>query len=88
MFAHADISELHILLESYSPPLSNNSVLQIGEGEEFRYALAANGSNWTMTVPQQGKLAGHYLLTSAGRLHFNASHAATTNDFVLHDWSK
>ena len=54
----------------------------------LKCSLQTNGGAWTVTVPQQDKLAGHYLLTSAARLHFNRTRPATTNDFVLHDWSR
>ena len=54
----------------------------------FGITLISEGTNWSARVPQQDKLAGHYLLTSAGRLYFNTTRPATTNDLVLHDWSR
>ena len=54
----------------------------------FGISLISEGTNWSASVAQQGQLAGHYLFTSAGRLHFNTTRPATTNDFVLHDWSQ
>ena len=54
----------------------------------FGITLIPDGTNWSARVAQQNKLAGHYLFTSAGRLHFNRTQPATTNDFVLHDWSR
>lgn len=75
ILAHTDVGELPE--ESEEPNYFNG----------LQYTLKTNDPNWSISVPQQGKLAGHYLLTSVGRLHFHATHAATTNDFVLHDWS-
>jgi hypothetical protein len=37
---------------------------------------------------QQVTLAGSYLLTSDGELHFSTSGAATTNDIVLRDLAR
>ncbi len=50
--------------------------------------LIPQGTNWNARIAQQNQLAGHYLLTSAGRLHFNTTRPATTNDFVLQNWSR
>ncbi len=65
---------------------------QLAGGSDYfrglKYIFATNGSNWFITVPRQDKLAGHYLLTSAGRLHFHTTRPATTNDSVLQDWSR
>jgi hypothetical protein len=56
----------------------------------IRYGLTmtSDGKNWSACIAKQGSLPGHYLLTSAGRLHFNSTQPATTNDYVLHDWSQ
>jgi hypothetical protein len=56
----------------------------------IRYGLTmtSNGTNWSACIAKQDSLPGHYLLTSAGRLHFNSIQPATTNDHVLHDWSQ
>jgi len=52
------------------------------------FYLQSNGSRWSVSVPQQSTLAGSYLLTDDGKLHFNTSGAATTNDVVLRDLSR
>jgi hypothetical protein len=56
--------------------------------DDPKYFLHTNGLGWSITAPQQGRLAGSYLLTSNRHLYFNATRAATTNDLRLHDWSK
>jgi hypothetical protein len=52
------------------------------------FYLDSDGSRWSIYVPKQAELAGSYLLTSVGRLHFCASGPATTNDTVLRDMTK
>jgi hypothetical protein len=56
----------------------------------IRYGLTmtSDGTNWSAQVPKQIGFAGHFLITSAGRLHFHATQPATTNDHVLHNWSQ
>jgi len=52
---------------------------------DYAFYLEGDGSHWSVSVPQQSTLAGSYLLTSDGKLHFSTSGAATTNDVVLRD---
>ena len=54
-------------------------------GRESTFYLDSDGSRWSGSVPQQATLAGSYLMTSDGRLHFSKTGRATTNDTVLKD---
>lgn len=83
ILANSDLSEVENMLGEPSFSYRNHDYLR-----GLKCSLQTNGGGWTVTVPQQNGLAGHYLLTSAGRLHFNRTQPATTNDFVLHDWSR
>jgi len=42
-------------------------------------------THWFVAVPKQLYLPGSYLLLSNGRIHFNPSTQATTNDYILYD---
>jgi hypothetical protein len=83
ILAKNELSLVEDFLGDTSSPDGNNDFFQ-----GVQYTLQTNGSHWTIIVPQQNKLAGHYLLTSAGHLHFQAARPATTNDYVLQDWSQ
>ena len=54
----------------------------------YAFYLESDGSRWSIVVPKQRTLAGSYLLTGDGKLHFCKSGTATTNDFVLRDLIK
>ena len=47
------------------------------------YFLKSNGTNWTVTVPPGGGIAGAYLLVDSGDIYFHESRIPTTNDLNL-----
>ena len=50
---------------------------------EYTIMLEGDGKNWSSRVPKGERLAGHYLLTSGGVVHFNAERPAENGDAVL-----
>jgi hypothetical protein len=51
----------------------------------FQLQFTSDGTNWAVSVPQQGLYAGNYLLTHR-HIYFNSAVRACTNDVVL--WSR
>src|SRR6185503_1996723 len=56
-----------------------------GRRSQIQLQFFSEGQLWWVAVPQQGTWAGNYLLTSEGRIHFNKTGPATTNDVDLCD---
>jgi len=65
------------------PELTNGYILSPLDLEGYTFSFLSDGSQWSIAVPRQETLAGNYLLTSKGRIHFNAAKSATTNDVDL-----
>ncbi len=55
---------------------------------DYFFKLVADSNRWSVTVTQQETLAGSYLLTSDGKLHFSKTSTVTTNDLVLRELNK
>jgi hypothetical protein len=93
--AITDLKVLHLSQRIYENETGTNATKLEELGEDFsakrnRFGLTliSEGTNWSARIAQQNILAGHYLFTSVGRLHFHTTRPATTNDHVLHDWSQ
>jgi hypothetical protein len=89
-----DLKMLHIAQRIHESDTGTNATT-LEELEEFPakgnrlgLTLISEGTNWSARIAQQNMLAGHYLLTSAGCLHFNTTRPATTNDVVVQNWSR
>jgi hypothetical protein len=52
-------------------------------GSDYSITLSGDGKAWSARVPKADKLAGHYLVTSDGVLHFNPERPAEVGDAVL-----
>lgn len=50
---------------------------------DYPIVLEGYGKNWSARIPKGESLAGHYLLTSEGVVHFNAERPAEIGDAVL-----
>lgn len=74
----------------YASTLKRLGELELFPPHLIKYGLTmtSDGTNWSACIPKQISFSGHYLVTSAGRLHFNSTRPATTNDYVLRDWSQ
>jgi len=52
---------------------------------KFQLQFTSDGTNWSVSVPQQGLYAGNYLLTPR-HIYFNSAVLPSTNDVIL--WSR
>lgn len=50
--------------------------------------LASDGTDWSLRIPKNESLPGHYLLRSDGCLYFNSSRPADTNDVLLQAFAR
>lgn len=49
---------------------------------KFQLQFTSDGTNWSVSVPQQGFYAGNYLLTPR-HIYFNSAVPPSTNDVIL-----
>jgi len=55
------------------------------QSTSYQFGFASDGTRWSVAVPPQNMFAGHYLLTTEGRIHFSTEGEATTNSVDLID---
>ena len=68
---------------TFATSLAQLSNLGSHSSSDYGFSLVGDGQRWSITVAQQAGLAGSYLLTSEGRIHFKRTGTVTTNDTVL-----